>query len=86
MIPIIFANLNSSNPPDKFNLFDNVSKTYKSLSEIKIKKNKNSPKKTNIAEKFIKFFIIFCPVLKIKNCINRVNIKDNQSIKFIDMK
>ena len=76
MIPIIFANLNSSNPLDKFNLSDNVSKTYKSLSEIKIKKNKNNPKKTNIAEKFTKFFIIFCPILKIKNCTNNVNIKD----------
>ena len=58
MIPIIFANLNSSNPPIKFNLSDNVSKTYKSLSEIIIKKNKKSPKKTNIAEKFIKFFFL----------------------------
>ena len=48
MIPITFANLNSLNPPDKFNLSDNVSRTYKSLSEIRIKKNKNSPKKQTL--------------------------------------
>ena len=48
MIPIIFDNLNSSNQPDKFNLSYNVSKTYKSLSEIRIKKNKNSPKKQTL--------------------------------------
>ena len=52
------------------------------FSEIIVIKNKTRPKYTNKAEKFIKFLFLLIPLLKIKNCNNKVSNKDTTSIKF----